>query len=97
MLQQMADAYRDHLQRRVKERRPAMTVADHKGVQDGRVLLASTAQALHLVDQPGIRARCDWRSRAALWGDRRGGRSFSPNGVPCPFPLRDHAHARSLE
>ena len=53
MLQQMADAYREHLQRRVKERRPAMTVGDHKVVQDGRVLLASTAQALHLVDRLG--------------------------------------------
>ena len=38
MLQQMADAYRDHLHRQVKERRPAMTVNDHKIVQDGRVL-----------------------------------------------------------
>jgi protease-4 len=53
ILQQMADAYRDHLHRRVKERRPAMTVNDHKIVQDGRVLLASTAQALHLVDRLG--------------------------------------------
>jgi protease IV len=54
MLQQMADAYRDHLHRRVKERRSAMTANDHKVVQDGRVLLASTAQALHLVDRLGF-------------------------------------------
>jgi protease-4 len=53
LLQQMADAYRDHLQRRVRERRPTMTVGDHKVVQDGRVVLASTAQALHLVDRLG--------------------------------------------
>ena len=53
MMQQMADAYRDHLQRRVKERRPAMTAGDHKVVQDGRVLLASTAHSLHLVDRIG--------------------------------------------
>jgi protease IV len=53
LLQQMADAYRDHLQRRVKERRTAMTVGDHKVVQDGRVVLASTAQVLHLVDRIG--------------------------------------------
>ena len=33
MLQQMADAYHDHLERRIKERRPAMTVGDHKVVQ----------------------------------------------------------------
>jgi protease IV len=53
LLQQMADAYQEHLQRRVKERRPAMTAGDHRVVQDGRVLLASTAQALHLVDRLG--------------------------------------------
>ncbi len=53
LLQQMADAYRDHLQRRVTERRTAMTVGDHKVVHDGRVVLASTAQALHLVDRIG--------------------------------------------
>ena len=35
MLQQMADAYRDHLQRRVKDRRPTMTIGDHK-VSAGR-------------------------------------------------------------
>ena len=53
MLQQMADAYRDHLQRRVKERRTAMTAGDQKQVEDGRILLASSAQALHLVDRLG--------------------------------------------
>jgi protease IV len=53
ILQKMADAYRDHLQRRVQERRPLMTVGDRKVVEDGRVLLASTAQALHLVDRLG--------------------------------------------
>jgi len=53
MLQQMADAYRDHLQRRVKDRRGGMTPSDHKLVQDGRVVLASSAQALHLVDRLG--------------------------------------------
>ncbi len=53
MLQQMADAYRDHLQRRVKERRTAMSVADQQQVADGRVLLASSAQTLHLVDSLG--------------------------------------------
>jgi protease-4 len=53
LLQQMADAYRDHLLRRVKERRPLMTAADHKLAEDGRVLLASQAQAVHLVDRLG--------------------------------------------
>jgi protease IV len=53
LFQQMADAYRDHLQRRVKERRAGMTARDHQAFQDGRVVLASQAQALHLVDRLG--------------------------------------------
>jgi protease IV len=53
LFQQMADAYRDHLQRRVKERRPAMTNQDRQTVQDGRILLASQAQTHHLVDRLG--------------------------------------------
>jgi protease-4 len=53
MLQKMADAYRDHLQRRVKERRVAMTAQDQQAVQDGRVVIASQALALHLVDRLG--------------------------------------------
>jgi protease IV len=53
LFQQMADAYRDHLQRRVKERRAGMTAGDHQAVHDGRVLLASQAQTLHLVDRLG--------------------------------------------
>jgi protease-4 len=53
MLQQMADAYREHLQRRVQKRRPAMTAQDHQTVQDGRVVIASQALALHLVDRLG--------------------------------------------
>jgi protease-4 len=53
MLQKMADAYRDHLQRRVKERRTAMTAMDQKVVQDGRVVIASQALTHHLVDRLG--------------------------------------------
>jgi protease-4 len=53
LLQQMVDAYRDHLLRRVRECRPAMNAADNKAVEDGRVLLATNAQACHLVDQIG--------------------------------------------
>jgi protease-4 len=53
ILQSMADAYRDHLQRRVKERRVAMTPRDQAAVRDGRVVLASQALALHLVDRLG--------------------------------------------
>jgi protease-4 len=53
MIQKMADAYRDHLQRRVKARRTAMTTHDQQVAGDGRVLLASQAMELHLVDRLG--------------------------------------------
>jgi protease-4 len=53
LFQQMADAYRDHLQHRVNQRRAGMTARDHQAVQDGRILLASQAEALHLVDRLG--------------------------------------------
>lgn len=53
MIQAMADAYREHLHRRVRQRRPAMTDRDLQAVADGRVVLASQAVALHLVDRLG--------------------------------------------
>jgi protease-4 len=53
MFQKMADAYRDHLQRRVKARRAALTVHDQQVVSDGRVVLATQALDLHLVDRLG--------------------------------------------
>jgi protease-4 len=53
LLQQMADSYRDRLQNRVKERRTAMTPEDLQRLQDGRVVLASDALKLHLVDRLG--------------------------------------------
>jgi protease-4 len=53
LLESMAEGYRIHLQRRVAERRPSMSPADLKAVEDGRVILASSAQTLHLVDQIG--------------------------------------------
>jgi protease-4 len=53
LFQQMADLYRDHLQRRVSERRPAMSLEDRQAFRDGRVVLASQALAHHLVDRVG--------------------------------------------
>ena len=53
MLQQMADAYRVHLQDGVRRRRPAMTDQDRRAIADGRVLLASQALERHLVDRLG--------------------------------------------
>jgi protease IV len=53
LLQHMADSYRDHLWRRIKERRTQMTAQDHRAIEDGRVVIASDALALHLVDRLG--------------------------------------------
>ena len=53
MIQKMADAYRDHLRRRVKARRAGMTPQDQKASDDGRVFLASQAMDIHLVDRLG--------------------------------------------
>jgi protease-4 len=53
LLQQMADSYRDRLQDRVKERRTAMTPQDLDELKNGRVVLASEALKLHLVDRLG--------------------------------------------
>jgi protease-4 len=53
LFQQMADAYKDHLQRRVKERRGGMSASGEKAVADGRVILASQALGLRLVDRLG--------------------------------------------
>ncbi len=53
MIQQMADAYRDHLHRRVKARRTAMTAHDQQVAGDGRVVIASQAMDLHLVNRLG--------------------------------------------
>lgn len=53
LIQKMADAYRDHLQDAVRRRRSAMTDRDRQAVADGRVLLASQARDVHLVDSLG--------------------------------------------
>ncbi len=53
MLQSMADAYREHLHRRIRQRRPTMSDQDLRVVADGRVVLASQAASLHLVDRLG--------------------------------------------
>ncbi len=53
LLQGMADAYRDHLHRRVHERRPGMSQSDFQTLADGRVVLATQALKLHLIDGVG--------------------------------------------
>jgi len=98
MLQRMADAYRDHLQRRVKERRIAMTAQDHQLVQDGRVLIASQALAVHLVDRLGYLhdAIAEAERQAGVSGaevvlfHRSGYPAHSLYAItPSPAPLRD--------
>src|SRR5262249_2530286 len=53
LIQQMPDAYRDHLQRKIRRRRAALTDQDQQAIADGRVLLASQAIERHLVDRLG--------------------------------------------
>ncbi|HWE40622.1 MAG TPA: S49 family peptidase [Isosphaeraceae bacterium] len=53
LLQDMADSFRDRFAARVFEHRRAMTAADRKTVADGRVVAASKALALHLIDRIG--------------------------------------------
>ncbi len=53
LLQSTAEGFRDRFGARVRERRPAMTEADRRAIADGRVLAATRAIALHMVDRLG--------------------------------------------
>jgi protease-4 len=53
LFQEMADGFRDHFAARVRFYRRAMTDADRRAVADGRIVAASKALALHLVDALG--------------------------------------------
>ena len=53
LLQTTADGFRDLFAARVARRRPAMTAADRRAVADGRVLPATRALGLHLIDRLG--------------------------------------------
>jgi protease-4 len=61
LFQQMADGFRDQFAGRVAAARPAMTAADRRAIADGRVVAASQALALHMVDGLGYLddALCD--------------------------------------
>ena len=97
LIQQMTDAYRDHLQRRVKSRRIAMTARDQQVAGDGRVFLASQAMRVPPGRPAGLHPRRDRRGRAPGRPHRRGGRPVSPGRLSRPFALRHHAQPRSLE
>jgi protease IV len=98
LLQQMADSYRDYLHGRVKARRPTISAAEFQSIRDGRVVLASQAQALHLVDRLGYLedAIAEAERRAGVSGTevvlfhRSGYPAHSLYSVtPSPPPLSD--------
>ena len=53
LLQEMADGYRDRFRDRVAARRQRMTADDFRTIEDGRVVSAPKALALHMVDRLG--------------------------------------------
>ncbi len=53
LLQSMADAYGEHLRRRVLDRRKQVSTADRQRLADGRVILATQALQMHLIDGIG--------------------------------------------
>ena len=53
LLQEMADGFRDRFLDRVSATRPSMTTVDLEAVGDGRVVAASKALVLHLIDRLG--------------------------------------------
>lgn len=53
LLQSTAEGFRDRFASRVVERRPAMSPSDHAMIADGRVLPATKALGLHMVDRLG--------------------------------------------
>lgn len=53
LLQEMADGFRQRFLDRVTRRRPELTDADRRTLADGRVVAASRALKLHLVDRLG--------------------------------------------
>jgi protease-4 len=53
LLQEMADGFRQRFLDRVTRRRPGMTQADRGTIADGRIVVASQALKLHLVDRLG--------------------------------------------
>jgi protease-4 len=53
LFQEMADGFRDRFASRVRFYRRAMTDADRRAVADGRIVAASKALSLHLIDALG--------------------------------------------
>jgi protease IV len=53
LLQELADGFRDRFRDRIANRRPGMTADDRRAIEDGRVVSAPKALALHMVDRLG--------------------------------------------
>lgn len=53
LFQEMADGFRDRFMARVAQCRPAMTPGDCRAIADGRIVAATRALALHMVDRLG--------------------------------------------
>ena len=70
LFQQMADGFRDRFTGRMAAARPAMTQGDRRVVADGRVLAATQALTLHMIDALGYLddALCDAERLAGIAG-----------------------------
>jgi protease-4 len=70
LFQQMADGFRDRFTTRVAQARPGMTEGDRRVVSDGRVVPASQALALHMIDRLGYLddAICEAERLAGIGG-----------------------------
>jgi protease-4 len=53
LFQQMADGFRDRFHARVATTRPGMSVRDRQTISDGRIVTASQALAIHMIDGLG--------------------------------------------
>jgi protease-4 len=53
LLQEMADGFRQQFHDRVARRRPGLNDADRRAIADGRIVSASQALRLHLIDRLG--------------------------------------------
>ena len=69
-----------------------MTAQDQRLVQDGRVVIASQALALHLVDRLGYLHDAIAEAEQIDRHFRRGSCSTTSIGLSGPFSVCDHAH-----
>ncbi len=97
LFQQIADAYRDHLQRRVKERRAEMTCPRPPSRAGWSSPSGFSSSGSPLGRSARLPARSNHRGRTARGHRRRRSRAQSPHGLPGAFGLRDHPVTGSLD